>query len=89
MNNYNSINDETMDSNYVNYHINEGYINSDAHSLEYNNEFNDQSQLPISINDSNDGFNHDDSTKTAVKELFFPLMLSGFGNLMAGIILGK
>ena len=80
-------NQQTIDSNYSsNCHINNGYVSSDAHSLEYNNEYNNQntynSQSPI-----NDGFNHDDSTKAAVKELFLPIMFSGFGYMGAGIIL--
>lgn len=90
--NYNSISDcnqTTIDSIYSsNYHFNNGYISSDAHSLEYN-EFNDQnpynSQSPI--NEKN--FNHDDSTKAAVKELLLPILLSGFGNMGAGMILDK
>lgn len=70
-------------------HLNDGYVSSDAHSLEYNNDFSDQnpynSKSPI--NNSNDSFTHDDSTKSAIKELFLPVMLSGLGNMGAGIIL--
>lgn len=32
---------------------------------------------------------HDDSTRSAVKEMFFPVLLSGFGNMGAGIILDQ
>ena len=75
MANYSSINgsDATLDSTYSIYHINNGYISSDAQSLDYN-DYGDQnphqSQLPI----NQSGSDHDDSTKAAVKELFFPVM---------------
>lgn len=75
MANYNSINgsDATLNSTYSIYHINNGYISSDAQSLDYG-DYGDQnphqSQLPI----NETGSNHDDSTKAAVKELFFPVM---------------
>ena len=91
MANYNSINgsDTTLDSSYSIYHINNGYISSDAQSLDYNNDYGDQnphqSQLPI----NETGLSHDDSTKAAIKELFFPVMFSGFGNMGAGIILAR
>lgn len=91
MANYNTINgsDATLDSSYSIYHINNGYISSDAQSLDYNNDYGDQnphqSQLPI----TDTGSDHDDSTKAAVKELFFPVMFSGFGNMGAGIILAS
>lgn len=80
----NANNESTTDSkvNLPNYHVNDGYINSDdAHSLEYNhefnNEFNNSYQPPIDESSNH----HDDSTKNAIKELLLPVMLSGFGNM--------
>jgi len=88
--NYNSINSEkSIDSNYAsNCHLNNGYISSNAHSIEYNHDYNDQnpynSQSPINHQNT---FDHSDSNKAAIKELLLPVILSGFGNMGAGVIL--
>jgi cation transporter-like permease len=39
--------------------------------------------------DHSNGTSHDDSTRSAVKELLLPVLLSGFGNMGAGIILDR
>ena len=91
--NYNSINNESIDSKtnnddstiYSNCHINDGYVNSDAHSLEYNNDYEEnQNSYPQPTTPTNDD---SESTKNTIKELFFPILLSGLGNMGAGVIL--